>query len=200
LKDGVGGDRVSQRDNAAIRNRDEIADAIRTFTAAQWVRLHKVANSYRYAMTPEDLLQEAFKRALEKDGRNCPSDVDVVRFLAEAMRSIANGEIEKEKARPFLVTIASCGDQENEHEDPPDPAVGVEDWLAREEHAARIRLDIIALFNDDSVARDIVEGRMADMTADELRELTGLDKTAYASKLKLIRRRIDNKYPKGWEL
>jgi RNA polymerase sigma-70 factor (ECF subfamily) len=40
---------------------------------------------------------------------------------------------------------------------------------------------------------------MENLNADELRELTGLDKTAYDSKLKLIRRRIDNKYPEGWK-
>ena len=34
---------------------------------------------------------------------------------------------------------------------------------------------------------------------DEVRELTGLDKTAYDSKRKLIRRRIDKKYPEGFK-
>jgi DNA-directed RNA polymerase specialized sigma24 family protein len=189
---------VSLRDSAAVRHRDEIATAISTLTPAQCARLRKVANLYGYAMTPEDLLQEAFKSALEENGRRCPTDVDVVRFLAESMRSIASGEFEKAKVRPSLVQIANYGDQEEEAEDPPDPAIGVEDWLAREQHAAGVRREILALFDDDPLARDIVEGRMADMTADDLRELTGLDRTSYASKLKLIRRRIDNKYPRGW--
>ena len=36
------------------------------------------------------------------------------------------------------------------------------------------------------------------MSVEELKELTGLDATGYNSKLKLIRRRIDKKFPKGW--
>ena len=40
---------------------------------------------------------------------------------------------------------------------------------------------------------------MEEMTAEEMRELTGLDKTGYDSKRKLIRRRIDKQYPEGWK-
>ena len=82
--------------------------------------------------------------------------------------------------------------------DPPDPTIGIDDWLAREQHAARRRHEVLALFEDDPVARDILEGRMAEMSVEELKELTGLDATGYNSKLKLIRRRIDKKFPKGW--
>ncbi len=70
--------------------------------------------------------------------------------------------------------------------------------MAQEQTAAVIRGEVLALFDDDPVAHDIVEGRMEDLSADELRELTGLDQKAYDSKLRLIRRRINNKYPKGW--
>jgi RNA polymerase sigma-70 factor (ECF subfamily) len=58
---------------------------------------------------------------------------------------------------------------------------------------------MLALFKDDPVARDLLEGIMEDFDADELRELTGLDKTAYASKRRLIRRTIDKHYPGGWK-
>lgn len=69
----------------------------------------------------------------------------------------------------------------------------------REQSEAAIRGAVLALFDDDQQARDIVEGTMVDLSADELRELTGLDKTAYASKRKLMRRRIDKAYPEGWK-
>jgi hypothetical protein len=35
---------------------------------------------------------------------------------------------------------------------------------------------------------------------EELRALTDLDEISFASKRKLIRRRIDKHYPKGWKL
>ena len=70
--------------------------------------------------------------------------------------------------------------------------------MIRDEETAQRRHDLLALFDDDPQARDIVEGTIAGMTADDMRELTGLDKKAYDSKRKLIRRRIDKKYPDGW--
>jgi DNA-directed RNA polymerase specialized sigma24 family protein len=193
---------LSAKATATVRSRDEIADAIGGFTPAQLAKLRKVAQYYSYAMPADDLLQEAFARALGGDDRHCPADVDVVRFLAEAMRSIANGEYKKARSRPTLIAIANHGNPPAGGPaplDPPDLAVGIDDWLSREQHAAALRKEAFALFEDDPLARDILEGRMAEMTADELRELTGLDETAYASKLKLIRRRIDAKFPKGWK-
>jgi RNA polymerase sigma-70 factor (ECF subfamily) len=190
---------VTLKDSVAIRSHQEIADAIRAFTPAQWVRLRKVSQRYGGPhFEPKDLLQEAFRRALEEDGgRNCPIDVDIVKFVADAMRSIANGELGKAKGCPPLVAVANHGG-EHPGVDPPDPSLNAEEFLARDQDAAAIRRHILSLFDDDPCARDIVEGTMAELTAEELRELTGLDGAAYASKRRLIRRRIDNKYPKGW--
>ncbi len=149
---------MTAREASTVRTHEEIADAIRALTLAQWARLRKVAARYAYAMTAEDLLQEAFRRALEDNGRNCPSHVDVVRFLAEVMRSIADGEMEKAKNRPVLVPIANYGDQEDGAEDPPDSALTAEEYLAREQTAAATRRELLAHFDDDTQARDIVEG------------------------------------------
>jgi RNA polymerase sigma-70 factor (ECF subfamily) len=183
-----------------VRSRDEITAAIRGFTAAQWGRLKKVAGRYaqKAAMPAEDLLQEAFARALEDDGRKCPIDVDVVRFLAEAMRSIADGEREKAELIPAMVSISVQDDGTDPAYRVADGTPTVEQRLVREEETAQRRHDLFALFDDDPQARDIVEGTIAGMTADDMRELTGLDKKAYDSKRKLIRRRIDKKYPDGW--
>jgi len=188
---------LSLRETAAVRSHDEIADAIRAFTPAQSARLRTVALIFNYAMPADDLLQEAFARALDDDGRQCPVDVDVVKFLLGVMRSIASDEYEKAKLRPAHVAVIGLGDPLG-GVDPPDPTIGIDDWLAREQHAARRRQEVLALFEDDPVARDILEGRMAEMSVEELKELTGLDATGYDSKLKLIRRRIDKKFPKGW--
>ncbi|MFO1126615.1 MAG: RNA polymerase subunit sigma-24 [Methylocystis sp.] len=166
-------------------------------TPAQSARLRAVADHYSYAMPADDLLQEAFVRALADD-RRCPTNIAIVRFLAGVMSSIANGEYEKVKARPSLVALACHGDPQYGAVDPLDPGIGPEDWLAREQHAAERRKEILTLFDDDPQARDIIEGRMAGMDADELRELTGLDAVGYDSKLRLIRRRIVKKFPKGW--
>jgi RNA polymerase sigma-70 factor (ECF subfamily) len=161
--------------------------------------LRRVADKYswRCPLDPEDLLQEAFRRALEeREGRKCPAHVDVVKFLAEAMRSIADGEAEKIEYHITFAPIAQHGDQQEKGAvDPEDSSPNAEDKITCEQHVAAM----LALFQDDPVARDLLEGIMGDFDADELRELTGLDKTAYASKRRLIRRTIDKHYPGGWK-
>ena len=147
-----------------------------------------------------DLLQMAFTSALDEDGRTCPANVDVVKFLAEAMRSIADGEVDKAKRRVVLVPVPKAGgveDGEEEEVEFPDDRPNVEQRYISAENVAEMRGTVLALFDDDPMARDLADGVMADMTTEELRELTGLDETAYASKRRLIRRRIDATFPKG---
>lgn len=183
----------------AARSRDEIASAIRALTPVEWGRLRLVARKYAAGrpIEADDLLQEAIVRAV--DSRVCPAHVDVVRFLAEAMRSIAHGESERVEHRLVLVPVAKTGEPPVEVLAVPDPAPHAEACMISEEDAARIRKTILALFDDDPQARDIVEGTMEEMTAEELRELTGLSLNAYNSKRRLIRRRIDNAFPQGWK-
>jgi hypothetical protein len=132
-------------------------------------------------------------------GRKCPAHVDVVRFLAEAMRSIADGEAEKIENQVVLTPIAQLGDEQEGIVDPEEPRLNAEDAAMCKQNVAAIRNAMLALFNDDSQARDLVEGIMEGFGADELRDLTGLDGTAYASKRRLIRRTIDKHYPEGWK-
>lgn len=184
-----------------VRSRDEIIAAMRGFSPADWGRLEKVAGRYaRKASMPADhLLQETYLRALADDGRKCPTDVDVVRFLAEAIRSIADGEWEKAKLVPRTVSIGVQDDGADPAYQVADGTPTVEQRLVREEENDQRRRDLLALFDDDPQARDIVEGTIAGMTADDMRQLTELDKKAYDSKRKFIRRRIDKKYPDGWK-
>lgn len=185
--------------SAATRTPDEIADAIKDLSDADWVRLRKVSVIYarHRLIEPDDLLQEAFRRALD-GSRNCPIHVDPVKFLAEAMRSIADAESQKAQARPQLVPIANHGGEEAVF-NPPDPAPSPEKSAESAQEAAALQERLLSLFEDDEIAQVIVEGIMEGMTGEELRELTDLDSTAYQSKRKLIRRRIDKRLPEGWK-
>lgn len=175
-----------------VRTRAEIADAIRAFTPAQWVRLKKVAHLYSLGrpLEAEDLLQETFRRALDGE-RKCPADVDVVRFLAQAMRSIANSEYKGAKRRPRTVPLLAPGDPDPQAVDAEDPTPNVEERLAADEDSiVDWRQRIIALFGDDTESQIIVEGMLEGTRGEDLRVLTDLDPTAYESKRRLIRRRI----------
>ena len=185
---------------ATLRSRDEIAAAIRLLTPADLARLKMVARKYAFGrpIEPDDLLQEAYLRAL--DSRTCPAHVDVVKFLAEAMRSIAHGEAEKMEYKRTFVPIAATGEQVDEACSVPDETGDPETQIMVAQSAERcvaIHASIVALFDDDMIAKMVLEGVMEDLPAEEVRELTGLDKTAYDSKRKLLRRRIDKQYPEG---
>ncbi|MBY5466345.1 RNA polymerase subunit sigma-24 [Rhizobium leguminosarum] len=186
---------------AATRTRDEIAAAIRSLTAVDLARLKMVARKYAFGrpIEPDDLLQEAYARAL--DSRACPSHVDVVKFLAEAMRSIAHGEAEKVEHKVTLVPIAKTGGpyDADSIKDEADDAETRMIAAQRAERCIATHAAVIAVFNDDPTAQLVLEGMMEEMTAEEMRELTGLDKTGYDSKRKMIRRRIDKQYPEGWK-
>jgi len=182
-----------------VRAPSEIAAAIRALTPAQWARLRKVAAHYALGRTMEakDLLQEAFRRALDGE-RRCPVVVDVVRFLAEAIRSISDGELKRAKRGPVLVPLSAPGDPATQVPEPADPAPNAEKLReAAEEDAEEDdrrqsqRQQIIGLFDDDPVAQVIVEGLLEGTRGEDLRALTDLDPIAYQSKRRLIRRRIE---------
>jgi len=178
---------------------DDISAAIELMTDADWVRLKKVALRYGQfvGLEADDVLQIALTRALE-GRRKCPYQIDMVRFLAEVMRSVASDHVKAEKRKPELrlVSKLSANDDLVEY-DFLDPAPDAEAILANEQEAERILKQVLALFEDDLITQTIIEGHAEDMEARELRKLTGLDKKTYASKRRLIRRRIDSVFWKG---
>ena len=97
----------------------------RTPIGPDWARWAALLCARTGLIEADDLLQEAFRRAL--DGRrSCPAHVGPVKFLAEAMRSIADGELRRKfKAQPRLVPIANHGGDETVV-DPPDSSLDPE--------------------------------------------------------------------------
>jgi hypothetical protein len=104
-------------------SRDEIEQAIRSLATAGWIRLRKVANAYcrGRALDSEELLQEAITRALD-GSRTCPAGVDVVRFLAEAMRSIASDTMEALQRQPEFLAEPLIDERGNQLDIPDPPA------------------------------------------------------------------------------
>lgn len=191
---------LRQTQSNVARTTDELVDAIQHLSDADWIRLRKVARIYSSSrlIDEQDLLQEAFRRAID-GSRNCPANVDVVRFLAEAMRSIAHGEREKHEKRPALIPIANHSNSENEI-DPPEPGHDPEESFVSNQEIDIIKKTILSVVEDDEIAQIILEGMMEGMEGKDLRDLTGLGKTDYESKRKLIRRRIEKGFPRGWKI
>ena len=184
--------------DVSVRSRDEIEAAIRALTDAQWIRLRKASTYFAWVhdLSADDLLQEAFCRALA-GGRQCPIDVDVVRFLTQAMRSIANGEAEKVENQVDVVSVLQPGVPVDGAVDLEDSRIDPEQNMIAAESAEAIRQPLLGLFPNDQQARDLVDGILAGYEGQELRTLIDLDLKGFANKRRLMRRTIDKCYPNG---
>jgi Ni,Fe-hydrogenase III component G len=180
---------------------DEFVSALRALTTEDWIRVGEVARRYaRYCSTSgDDLQSEAISRTLDGK-RNCPYDVDPVAFLILTMKSIA-GELRKAGFRTIGMDDVKLKTKDGNSVafDPADERLDPESTLAEDQAAARLRAAILGLFNDDEVARDLADLMMVELDGEELRALLGLEPKAFASKRRLVRRRIDKAFPDGWK-
>src|SRR5215475_12248664 len=164
---------TEQRDSSANRlSAGEIIREIKALRDSEKIAIVKMARLYarktRYGY--EDLLQEAYCRIL--DGRRgWLRGVPAVLFFRGVMRSIA-----WEWKMEFT----------NEDID-----IGDEGALERGTLAKIDVMKILALFDDDPIARKIVLGMMDGARGEELQEQSGLNPTEYESKRRKIRRRIE---------
>ena len=129
----------------------------------------------------------------------CPTNVEVVRFLAEVMRSIADGEASKPENQVTLIPVLQPGDPVSDAVDPINLGLNAEEKLVAADSAEAFRQAMLGLFPDDPQARDLLDEIMEGYEGEELRALTNLDETGFASKRRLIRRRIDKNFPEGWK-
>lgn len=180
----------------------ELSEAINTLSDADWLRLNKIAviMALKCGIPEEDLLQESFVRALEGT-RNCPSDVNVVRFLAGTMMSIASSDAKSFDRHP--VFSLQNPKYENGHDHQTDlgdtmPLMTEDAEIARID-LATIQKIIPPLFESDpEPIQLLVMGILEGMEKEELQEFSGLHGTEYSSARRLFRRRIEKAFPGGW--
>ena len=184
---------------ASLLTRVEVKRSISALTAVDWLRLHKVARALcrDAAFQADDLLQEAFQRALDGT-RQCARTLDIIPFLAGVMRSIASDWRKARKRRPEMSLVTATGRLQEVVLQVRDNRCVADEVLVSNEEAARLQQVIFALFADDAVAQRLLEGIMDGLAGAQLRSLTGLSETEFASKRRLIRRRIDKAYPRDW--
>src|SRR5262249_15875407 len=161
----------------------EVKQVIAALSRAEWLRLHKVARALcrDTRFDADDLLQEAFQRALDGT-RNCTRSLNIVHFLVGVMRSIAYDWRKARKRRPKVSPVTRTGALEDVVVQVRDNNLVAEELLARSGEAARQKEAILALFADDNVAQRMLEGIMDGVEGAELRSLTGLSETQFASK------------------
>ena len=177
-----------------------IYEAISSLSDADCLRLLKAANylSRPTRYTPEELVNEALFKALSEDRPYNP-EINLISFLFMTMKSLVSSDCKSQSRHPDISLDAQTHDSgkallEKLHDLYPSPEVIVE----TEENLSVVKKTILELFDDNLVAQTVVEGMMEEMPPKDIQELTGLDLKGYASTRRLIRRRIDKAFPRGW--
>ena len=205
------GDRMVRLGATKHHSRADFESAMSKCSAADHVRLKRVGLKYSggSGMSPDELVSEAYVRAAA-NSRNWPVGVDVVRFMAEAMRSIANGARDSVTAEarslPVAMRSAQMADADAEAvtdqlgvvidfiRPPPSPEqllIDGEEAAADASRLSKWRQELLDLFADDYQAQLIVEGMMDGMRGKELQELADLTSAEFPTKYKKVSRRID---------
>ena len=143
-------------------------------------------------MEGEDIFQEAILRTLEED-RNCPADVPVCVYLDNAMRSIADGE----RAKYVRERPAGIGQlQDGPIAAALDPGPSTSDAALARIDLAEVLDSMQQIFEDDPQAQAVIIGDMEGWSADDVKDLEGMDGNQYAAARKRVRRGLARKFGK----
>lgn len=187
-------------DTAKVLSREELEEAIGEFSDADWTRIRGAAQLYAvYPVEPEELVQEALCRAIAGT-RKCPKEVSVVRFVAEAIRSIAHDELQKVEHQRDEVSVHDETIENPDAITPQEPGPTAEERMISNEQTRGTENRLLELFEGDDEAQLIVLGMLTGTEGAELREVTGLDQTGFNSKRRYVRRKINNAIENGLTL
>ena len=181
---------------------EEISAALDNLPDGALARLDRIARwlASGRLKSADDLLQDAVLRAL--DGvRKCPRTVSVMAFLVGVMRSIVSASTKAVRTDPLALQQDASADDEYDlltqvRAEGRDP---LQQLIARED-VDRMLAGLVDLFHDDPPAELVVLGVCQEMTPEEICADLKLDATGYATIRRRIRRRIDKRYPNGWEI
>ena len=197
-----------QKSVAVAHSVEDFELAVLAISNAGRNRLNAVARLLHGStgMEPDDLLQEAYSRALT-GSRSWSQDVDVVKFLIGAMESIADSS--RKTVQRQQLSVVSRGDGSPGNIEGLASGAGVlfearsatpsaeDDALRSEEmasDAARLvgwRDELLAAFGDDEQGQLLVMGMMDGLRGKELRDATDLTEAQFPTKYKKVQRRIE---------
>jgi CheY-like chemotaxis protein len=182
----------------------EVVRAVRALTIADQLRLQQFAKLWVRASGRaagardwQDLFQEAVFRTLlgaadTKKGRHWNKKVDLVRHLAEAMRSIANSwkrQFVQEECTFLSSELQTCDSEDGQYsllDNVASRHVLADDRLIESAEEDRI----LATLRDDADASRLLAGWMNGLKKNEILPKYGLDEKRYAAAVRRIRLRF----------
>lgn len=196
--------RISNKAAASI---DEITEAINGLTRADLARL-KSAAQYRVrglgraaeGRTWKDLVNETILAFYRPDGRRWKkNEVDIVRTLTEAMRSVASNWKRKFDDHPD-VSLESEVTINRVDKTTPYPIEQARSWrpTAEREFEYKEMLEKIdSLMAERERAALIVMGLKGEMSPAEIRDVLGITENEYETEMRWIRRKVRTAFPNG---
>lgn len=175
----------------------EVSERLAALTEADQFRIKLASERLAYGnVSPEDLQQEAFRRAIETvKPRRWPKHITFGAFMYGAMRSIMFSYAGA-TSRAEEINEADGGFMLAERREA--TSASFEEGLLNDETAVNRRGAILAVFGNDKDAQEVLEGMMAGIKGKELCELANLSPGELATVRKRINRGLARAFPKGW--
>ena len=192
---------------------DEIVEAIQDIIDSSDKRLilYRIAqhacSSYRlHAVDPEEIVSQTIVEVFSGQ-RKCPRSMDPWVFIKRNLRWVCRDQLRLRLRQDKLKKHAQSNQMENLGVQRSSSAeggiTGAQKLGARSSHpgadqrliALEMILEILSLFDDDPVAQNLALKSSLGYEGEDLRTLLGLDEKAFASKRRLVRRRIEKHLP-----
>jgi DNA-directed RNA polymerase specialized sigma24 family protein len=159
-------------------------------------RLEKISRHYADAstMSADDILAEALVRALDGT-RKCPRGVNLMVFLARAMKSIAWADRTSAKAQREIGPVEDRPADTDLME--VSTVVGLEEQVIQQDLRKKQVDALMALFHDDEDATLWLMARMDAESLEEMQALTGFGATKLNTVGRRIRRKVEREFPHG---
>jgi DNA-directed RNA polymerase specialized sigma24 family protein len=199
---------ADRQNRPGIASKEEVEDAIRALTQADWVKLMRFEEILlqrirfqAWGVGNGDLIQEAVVSFLEAGRRYWNRDrFTLLSCLMGAMRSIASNwrQSGKKNLPPLLTSDLSWADAENAES--PTVVTVVPDQRPDPEQSVLLQeaLSVIEeLFQDDLEASLVIECLKDRLTGPEIKDSLGLTQKQLETIMRRIRRQSDGHWPKG---
>ena len=188
---GAGREGMPWDPDREVQTPEAFAAAYSEMSDADIVRLRRIATAIarRNALEADDVLQSAAVAVLSGK-RHWPTGVALVAFMRGVMRSVADNE--KRKVRPLGQRPIPLFDAHAGIADIADDQPGAERAVIASKLAAKVTEALFSRFEGDEAASLIFMGMLEGLEGEALREATGLEKTAYETKRRWVRRQIND--------